>query len=154
MSPDDAETPPHGTCVSIDGKGVLITGASGAGKTALALTLIRRAKTGGFEAGLVADDRVILDGDGNGVLARCPAPLASKIEVRGWGIADAANFAVDAARLSLLVRLVAPHDALRFAQDHHETVEGHRLACLRLPEGPAASAPTAIFAALGLPVWL
>lgn len=153
MSLDDTETPPHGTCVAIDGKGVLITGASGAGKTALALTLIRRARAGGIEAGLVADDRVILDSDAGGVIARCPAPLAGKVEIRGWGIADVGDIAIETVRLSLLVRLVAPEDALRFAQEHRETVEGHSLACLKLPEGPAASAPTAIFAALGLPVW-
>lgn len=154
MTRTDTETPPHGTCVSIDGKGVLITGASGAGKTALALMLIRRARAGGVEAGLVADDRVILDGDGSGVIARCPPPLAGKLEVRGWGIADVTDIAVPFARLALLVRLVAPKDALRFAQEHRETLEGHCLPCLRLPEGPIGSAATAVFAALGLPVWL
>jgi len=154
MSSADTETPPHGTCVAIDGNGVLVTGTSGAGKTGLALTLIRRARSGGFEAGLVADDRVILESDECGVTARCPVPLAGKIEIRGWGIADAAEFAVPSVRLMLLVQLVAWQDALRFAQEHQETVEGHSLACLKLPEGPTASAPAAIFAALGLPVWL
>jgi serine kinase of HPr protein (carbohydrate metabolism regulator) len=154
MSPDDTDSPPHGTCVAIGGKGVLVTGASGAGKTALALTLIRRARAGGIEAGLVADDRMILVEGADGLMARCPAPLAGKIEIRGWGIADVGDIAIEAVRLSLLVRLVAPKDALRFALDHRETVDGHSLACLKLPEGPAATAPTAVFAALGLPVWL
>ncbi|MCR9090106.1 HPr kinase/phosphorylase [Oceaniradius stylonematis] len=154
MSPDDTDTPPHGTCVALGGKGVLITGASGAGKTGLALTLIRRARAGGIEAGLVADDRVILEPDASGIIARCPAPLAGKIEVRGWGIADVSDIAVPSVRLALLVRLVAAGDALRFAQEHRETVEGHGFPCLRLPTGPTASAPAAVLAALGLPVWL
>ncbi|MBO6637062.1 MAG: HPr kinase/phosphorylase [Roseitalea sp.] len=154
MSRDGTEHPPHGTCVAIDGQGVLITGPSGTGKTVLALMLIRRARAGGLDAGLVADDRVIVESDANGVTARCPPPLAGKVEIRGWGIADVGDVAVEAVRLSLLVRLVAPREALRFAQDHGETIEGHRLTCLRLPQGPAVSAPAAIFGALGLPVWL
>ena len=46
----------HGCVVDIGGKGILITGKSGSGKTSLALGLIERAPVA---AALVADDRVI-----------------------------------------------------------------------------------------------
>ena len=146
--------PVHGTAVALDGRGVLITGAAGAGKTTLALTLIRRARAGGLAAGLIADDRVHLAAEAGGLTAACPEPIAGKIEIRGWGVADAAGLAAEPARLALLVRLVPPADALRFAADHGETLCGCALACLRLPQGPTPTAPTAVLAALGLPVWL
>lgn len=71
----------HGTAVAIGGGAVLIVGASGAGKSDLALRLIDRG------AVLIADDYVevaVLDG-----MVRCapPAAIAGRIEVRGIGIA-------------------------------------------------------------------
>ena len=66
----------HGTCVARDGRGVLLLGASGVGKSDLALRLIER----GFV--LVADDRVELE-----AAMASPAPgLAGLLEVRGLGI--------------------------------------------------------------------
>jgi len=47
-----ATTTIHASCVAVDGKGLLITGASGSGKSALALQLMA------FGAHLIADDRV------------------------------------------------------------------------------------------------
>lgn len=152
MNPD--QTPPHGTAIAIGGHGVLITGAPGAGKTALALTLIGRARAAGFAAGLIADDRVVLTADGDGVIAACPPPIAGKVEIRGWGVVDAPEVASDPARLALVVRLVPGAEALRFAMDHSEQVLGRALPALRLPEGPPPTASAAVFAALGLPVWL
>jgi HPr kinase/phosphorylase len=66
----------HGSCVARDGAGVLLLGSSGAGKSDLALRLLRH----GFV--LVADDQVhVIEG-----LARAPAALAGLLEVRGLGI--------------------------------------------------------------------
>jgi HPr kinase/phosphorylase len=71
-----AEVRIHGSCVARDGAGVLIVGASGAGKSDLALRLLGR----GFV--LVADDQVdVVDG-----YARAPEALAGLLEVRGLGI--------------------------------------------------------------------
>lgn len=148
------ENPPHGTAIAIDGRGVLITGAPGAGKTALALSLIGRARAGGYSAGLVADDRVLLTATGNGVTAACPPPIAGKVEIRGWGVVEAPEPVAGPVRLALIVRLVPADQALRFAVDHREEVAGREMPALRLPEGPAPTAATAVFAALGLPVWL
>lgn len=66
----------HGSCAARDGKGVLLTGPPGSGKSDLLLRLLSR----GFS--LVADDRV----DISGLRARSPAPLAGLLEVRGLGI--------------------------------------------------------------------
>ena len=72
----------HGSCVAIGGRGVLIGGQSGTGKSDLALRLIDRG------ASLVSDDYTELRRRGGLVLARAPAPIAGKIEVRGLGILD------------------------------------------------------------------
>lgn len=70
----------HGTCVAVTGRGVLLRGPSGSGKSDLALRLIDR----GGE--LVADDQVALTPERGAVVARAPAKLAGLIEVRGIGI--------------------------------------------------------------------
>ncbi|MBN9589257.1 MAG: hypothetical protein BGN85_04710 [Alphaproteobacteria bacterium 64-11] len=70
----------HATCVAIGTQGILLLGASGAGKSDLALQLI----DGG--ARLVADDRTILTVK-NGVLsASAPAAIRGLMEIRGLGI--------------------------------------------------------------------
>ena len=63
----------HATCVEIAGAAVLLRGASGVGKSDLALRLIDRAQAGsGFSvaAHLVADDQVCLKRTGNAVIAK------------------------------------------------------------------------------------
>ncbi|MFP5344959.1 MAG: hypothetical protein ACLGGU_04915, partial [Gammaproteobacteria bacterium] len=73
----------HGVLLEAEGLGVLLTGASGAGKSASALELIQRG------ARLVADDapefRLNADGKPEGC---CPAPLRDFIEVQGLGLLD------------------------------------------------------------------
>lgn len=70
----------HGTCVLVSGIGVLLRGASGSGKSDLALRLI----DGG--ARLIADDRVELRMEQGRLMATAPAALAGLLEVRGVGI--------------------------------------------------------------------
>ena len=70
----------HASCVRIRGKGVLLLGASGAGKSDLALELI----DGG--AKLVADDRCDLFARAGKLHAAAPASIAGLIELRGIGI--------------------------------------------------------------------
>jgi serine kinase of HPr protein (carbohydrate metabolism regulator) len=67
----------HATAVAVSGKGVLIVGPPGSGKSDLALRLIDRG------ALLIADDRVHIAADGT---LHAPAALAGLIEVRGIGI--------------------------------------------------------------------
>jgi HPr kinase/phosphorylase len=73
--------------VDLDGTGVLIRGVSGAGKSTLAHILLLRAPVYGRVARLVADDRVLLQGDGTALIASAPPELAGRIELRGLGIA-------------------------------------------------------------------
>lgn len=70
----------HATAVAHGGWAVLIVGASGSGKSGLALDLMARG------AVLVADDRVILRKREAGVHAFCPEALCGMIEARGVGI--------------------------------------------------------------------
>ena len=70
----------HATCVAIAGEAVLLAGRSGSGKSDLALRLIDRG------AALVSDDYTELRRVGGTLLARAPAAIAGKIELRGVGI--------------------------------------------------------------------
>ena len=87
----------HASCVAIGGKGVLLLGASGAGKSDLALRLM----DGG--AKLVADDRCDLFVRRGTLQASAPAPIAGLIELRGIGIV-AMPFAKQAV-VAMVVRL-------------------------------------------------
>lgn len=77
--PTDAG-PLHASCVAQGDQGILILGASGRGKSALALELISRG------AELVADDRVLLSVSGDRLTARAPDTIRGRIEARGVGI--------------------------------------------------------------------
>lgn len=71
----------HATSLSIDGKGLLILGPSGSGKSALALRLIA------LGAGLIADDRTGLRPGPGAPVAFCPSPaIRGLIEARGLGL--------------------------------------------------------------------
>jgi serine kinase of HPr protein (carbohydrate metabolism regulator) len=70
----------HAGCVAIGGRGVLIMGPSGSGKSDLALRLIDRG------AALVSDDYTELSRSGERLMAAAPARLSGRIEVRGVGI--------------------------------------------------------------------
>lgn len=77
----------HATCVSWQGKAVLITGRAGAGKSGLALQLMA------LGCDLIADDRTVLDAARGQVIASSPPTIAGLIEARGVGILTAANAA-------------------------------------------------------------
>ena len=87
----------HASCVALDGQGILITGASGSGKSALALTLIAHGAT------LIADDRTVISFDAGQIVASCPPAIEGMIEARGIGLLRAA--VQDKAALSLIVDL-------------------------------------------------
>jgi len=74
----------HATCVAVDGRGVLITGPSGSGKSSLALALMAHG------ARLVADDRVTLSRREGALWATCPEAIRGMIEARGIGLLHAA----------------------------------------------------------------
>ena len=91
----------HGTALAIGDAGVLLRGASGAGKSSLALALIATARAEGRFAALIADDRVALSRRHDRIVMRAPPPIAGLVEIRGAGLATVAH--LDAAVLRLLV---------------------------------------------------
>lgn len=76
----------HATALVVGDTGLLIRGASGAGKSALALLLIEAARREGRFARLVADDRVVAQARNGRLVAKPPETLAGRIEARGRGI--------------------------------------------------------------------
>ncbi len=70
----------HACCVAIDGRGVLIAGPSGSGKSDLTLRLIDSG------AMLVSDDYTIVSSRDGTLRATPPDTIAGRIEVRGIGI--------------------------------------------------------------------
>jgi HPr kinase/phosphorylase len=92
------QTTLRGTAVAANGRGLLITGAPGAGKSALGLALI------GLGAALVSDDLTqVTVAEGVATLS-CPNPdLTGVIEARGMGLMR--SDAVPYAKLELVVDL-------------------------------------------------
>jgi serine kinase of HPr protein (carbohydrate metabolism regulator) len=70
----------HASCVALNGQAVLIGGRSGTGKSDLALRLIDRGGT------LVSDDYTIVQRVNGRLLAKAPANIQGKMELRGIGI--------------------------------------------------------------------
>ena len=71
--PGDAPLNLHGSAVALEGRGLLILGASGTGKSALALRMMAHG------ARLVADDRVVLARRGDALIASAPPALRGTI---------------------------------------------------------------------------
>lgn len=91
----------HGVFLNVLGMGVLVTGASGIGKSELALELISRGHS------LVADDMVEFTREGERVIGSCPAMLQDFLEVRGLGIVNIrALFGASAIRTQRTLRLI------------------------------------------------
>ena len=70
----------HASCVSWHDRALLILGASGAGKSGLALQLMA------YGCKLVADDRTALSSSPPDLIASCPDPIRDLIEARGVGL--------------------------------------------------------------------
>jgi len=129
----------HATAVLLDGKGVVLRGPSGSGKSDLALRLIDEG------AMLIADDRVDVKIT-NGQLHCAPLEnLAGMIEVRGIGIVKQ-DFA-PTAPVALVVDLVALDDETRLPDSLTHEFFGQNLRYLKL-FAFAASSPAKIRLAL------
>ena len=81
----------HASAVQLGKVGFLIEGASGSGKTALALAAITAMRGTGIFAGLVADDQCLVEALSNRLIASCPLPLVNLVEMRGLGIVTIAD---------------------------------------------------------------
>lgn len=135
----------HASCVLIGRSAVLIRGASGSGKSALALKLIEVSRAGKIPpAILVADDRVILETAHGRLLARAPDVIAGKIEVRGLGIR---NMPHEPLALVSLVADLGAADAARIPEPASEETELAGVKLSRLPLGTPEAALLALIAA-------
>ena len=76
----------HASAVIVGEHGILIRGASGSGKSGLALALLRAAAQSGMFGRLVGDDRIaLIEANGRLILRGHPA-IAGRVERRYFGI--------------------------------------------------------------------
>ncbi len=129
----------HGTVIALGGRGVLLRGSPGAGKSDLALRLM----DGG--ARLVADDRVDLAVRRGRAVASPPAALAGLIETRGVGVVRVRHRA--RAEIRLVVDLVKPEQVERMPDEATCLIAGVALPRLKLAAFEA-SAPAKVRLAL------
>lgn len=112
----------HGVFLDVFEVGVLIMGASGLGKSELALELISRGH------GLVADDAVDLYRTAPEVLeGHCPSILRDFLEVRGLGVLNIRTIFGETAvrpkkRLRLIIQLVSADDQYMQSLDRLSTL--------------------------------
>ena len=134
----------HATCIARAepggaARGVLLRGASGAGKSDLALRLIEQ----GWQ--LVADDQCVLRLEAGRLIAAPPAELSGKIEARGLGIVELGHLAE--ARVALVVDLLPGEEVERLPEAETCKLMGVELPLLAL-NAFEASTPAKIRLAL------
>lgn len=140
----------HATVVVVGHAGILIEGASGTGKSTLALHLLERSRARGGHAALVADDRVWLSVRGGRLVAEVPDAIAGMIEIRGIGPVACPGW-IRCAVVDRAVRLVPAADAPRLAEPASVELAGMTLPRLDLAERDATGAARAIEAWAGWP---
>lgn len=91
----------HASCVDVDGRGLLILGPSGSGKSSLAIRLIA------LGAKLVSDDLTQIVAETDRLVACCPRKeLTGVVEARGLGLLRAP--AVASTTLALAIDMGPP----------------------------------------------
>ena len=117
----------HASTIAVDGRAALIQGASGSGKSSLALQLMA------LGALLISDDQTLLRLQGGQVWASAPQQIAGLIEARGVGILRADH---GTAPLTLVINLDhAENDRLPVTRT--VTFLGHRFPILHKVDSPA-----------------
>ena len=115
MTEDPVRTILHASCVALGGRGLLILGPSGVGKSALALRLIS------LGAALVADDQTEVVRRGDRLVASCPPQIRGLIEARGIGLLRTTP--ADSAEIALVADL-AQTETMRLPPTRRITILG------------------------------
>ncbi|MFC6489105.1 HPr kinase/phosphorylase [Nitratireductor sp. GCM10026969] len=139
----------HGSLVVVGETGVFVTGPSGAGKTALALALLRHGAACGFFARMVGDDQLFLSAENGRLVGRAAETIGGLAEARGFGPAPIAH--ENCAVIDLVVQLVPAAVAPRVDEHMQVVLAGVPLPCLKLAERDPQGAVLAVAARLGLP---
>lgn len=123
----------HATTVVIGETGLLIRGASGAGKTSLAFALVEATRRSGVYAAFIADDRVALSCANGRLVARCPETILGLAERRGHGIEQVDH--VQAAVIHLVADLIDAEAVARLPEnaDRETEIEGVKLRRQAIP---------------------
>ncbi|MBQ9327780.1 MAG: HPr(Ser) kinase/phosphatase [Solobacterium sp.] len=132
-----------GDLMVIYGKGVLITGESGMGKSEVAMELVRDGQV------LVADDRVDVQKIHNSLYGHAPDLLRGMLEIRGIGIIDVerifgANNLVSSHSIELVINLVrydASEEYERIGDEmtSYTKIMGVSIPAMSLPVSPGRS---------------
>lgn len=131
----------HASCIDLSGRGVLITGASGSGKSDLCLRLIME-----FGAKLVSDDRTYLKIIKDKLVATSPKILQGLLEVRGIGIIKQ-PFCKQTS-INLVINLVNKHEEVeRFPEESFFEFDNYKIRSFNL-YAKDASSPAKVLAAL------
>ena len=129
----------HGVLVDIYGEGVLITGASGIGKSETALELIKRGHR------LIADDAVEIRRISDQLIGTAPEVIRNYIELRGIGVIDVRQlFGMRAVMPESQIDLVVEFeqwDSTKFydrlgIEDRFIDILGQQVACVTVPIRP------------------
>ena len=127
---------PNVTAVSLDGRGLLIAGESGAGKSSLALALIDRG------AELIGDDGILIEDQSGHPVAQPPKTTRGLLEVRNVGLVE---FPTTVAPIALVLQLttLAPRYPMELATT---TLGGVGIPVLLFRPGDATQALRAEYA--------
>jgi HPr kinase/phosphorylase len=132
----------HATALVVGRAGVLVSGRSGAGKTALAIGVIRVARAYGIHAAIVADDRCLVRAAGARLCAAAPDAIAGLAEIVHLG--PMTVHVEPSALIDLHISLVEPAQAPRFAEERTARFCGVDVAELLLPERASAAGAAAM----------
>lgn len=136
----------HASAVLVGARAVLLRGASGSGKSRLALRLIEAAALGRVPfARLVSDDRTHIYASHGRLIAQTPAALSGLLEVRGLGIRNVPHEPMAVVRL---VVDLAADDAQRVPDDTVLSVELEGVTLPRLAFPSCADPLPVLLAAL------
>jgi HPr kinase/phosphorylase len=140
----------HATAIVIGEAGVLICGPTGAGKSALASSLIAIAEAAGDFARLVGDDRIGISLRAGRIIAHAHPSILGKVERRGLGIFEVPY--LTAAVVRVVLQLAEANEQLpRYPEQDQDQILllDVKLPCLRLRQD-AAPLARAILAGLRL----